>query len=196
MDQVLTAEVVQSRRARRDSLELLAELASEVAPGSDGLLFLSPSIYADAGGFVGLSYQHRRGHLVRAVLESGALAVSQQMAALVELKRRPEHLTVTGPGAANHLWCQILADALAMPVHAIPCVECNTVGAAMLAISSIGIFKTIDEACTKMVRAKTTYHPRKAATDIYAALAPTLTRWAGRNGSAVAAAVAKAEPAQ
>ena len=174
MREVLTAEVAQARRAKREPLDLLAELAAEVPPGSDGLLFLAPS--HPLPGFAGLGYQHKRGHLVRAVLESGALALRQAMGAAEALKRRPEQIIVTGSGATNILWCQLLADALAQPVHAIPGVSCDAIGAAMLASSAVGIFKNVDEACAKMVGNRTTYQPRRAATEAYDAVMPRLTR--------------------
>jgi xylulokinase len=172
MREVLTAEVAQARRSKREPLELLAELAAEVPPGSDGLLFLPPS--HPLPGFAGLSWKHQRGHLVRAVLESGALALRQAMLAAEALKRRPEQIVVTGGGATNTLWCQLLADALAQPVHAIPGTACDAIGAAMLASSAVGIFKNIDEACAKMVGDRTSYQPRRAATEAYDAVLPRL----------------------
>ena len=113
---------------------------------------------------------------VRSVLESGALALRQAMVSAEALKRRPEQIIVTGSGATNILWCQLLADALAQPVHAIPGVSCDAIGAAMLASSAVGIFKNVDEACAKMVGNRTTYQPRRAATEAYDAVMPRLTR--------------------
>ncbi|MBA3686074.1 MAG: hypothetical protein H0W72_12675 [Planctomycetes bacterium] len=175
-DQVLTAEVAQARRAKRDPLDLLAELAAEVPPGADGLLFLPPGLHTIAG-FVGLSYAHRRGHLVRAVLESGALALRQALDSAAEIKRRPERITVTGAFAGNTLWCQILADALDHTIHALPCGNSSAIGAAMLASSAVGIHKGIEEACAKMVKTKGVHHPRKAATEAYSSLLPSLARF-------------------
>jgi len=194
MSQVLVGEIAQGRRAKRDPLELLAEMAAEVPPGADGLLFLPPEIHPGGGGFVGLSYQHQRGHLVRAVLESGALALRQILDQLAEQKRCPEHLTVTGPGAGTTLWCQILADALDQTIHTLPSQECNAVGAAMLASAAVGIYKGIDEACATMVATKSTHHPRKAATGVYKALLPTLERYSALTRPLPPAVVAMEAP--
>jgi xylulokinase len=173
---VFPSEVMQAKRAQRDPLEPMAELAAETPPGSDGLLYLSARQAPRLTGFVGLGRRHGRGHLVRAVLESGAMALRSGLDALVDLKRAPEHILVVGPGAANTLWCQILADALDRQIQAIPGAECAATGAAILAGSAVGLYKTVPEACAKMVGAKVAYQPRKAATGVYQALAPILSR--------------------
>jgi xylulokinase len=176
MEQVLPAEVAQARRNQRDPIDLLAELAAEVAPGADGLMHVSSSIRPGAGGFIGLEARHGRGHLVRAVLEGGALACRRALAALAELKRVPDQVLATGPGAANHLWCQILADALDRPITAVASPESAAFGAGVLAAAAVGMFKTVDDACAKLVKAKATFQPRRAASDAYAALAPIAAR--------------------
>lgn len=175
MTQVLTAEVAQARRAKREPLDLLAELAAEVHPGSDGLLFLPPGVHP-ISGFAGLSLSHQRGHLVRAVLESGALALRLALVSADALKRRPTTLTVTGPGARNTLWCQLVCDAIDQPLNALPDAGGDVVGAAVLASASVGIFKNLEEACAKLVGKPIVYQPRRAATEAYAALLPELSR--------------------
>ena len=175
-EQVFPSEVVHARRNQRDPLEPLTELASEVPPGSDGLLYLSPNQSPRASGFIGLNARHGRGHLVRAVLESAALAVRQALGVLSDLKRAPEEVVATGPGAANTLWCQILADVLDRPINAIAIPEGPATGAAILASSAVGLYKTVQDACSHMVKAKTTFQPRSAATGVYLELAPVLAR--------------------
>jgi xylulokinase len=171
---LFTSEVVQAKRAGRDVLEPLAELAAEIAPGADGLLHFSPHQHALLSGFIGLKPHHHRGHFVRAVLESGALSVKAGLDALASLKHPPAETLVVGPGAANHLWCQILADAANRTIHAIPTTPCAATGAAILASAAVGLFKTIDDACSALVAERTTYEPRKAAADIYNNLLPTI----------------------
>jgi len=175
MEQILPSEVQQARRLRREPLEALTELASEVPPGSDGLLFLPPALYPQIAGFVGLTNAHRRGHLVRSVLESGALAVRQALAALGDA-RQPSTYAVTGEHAGNTLWCQIVADALDQPVRATPCADANAIGVALLAGTAVGIYKSLDDARAKLSLGTTTYQPRKAAAGAYAALMPVLAR--------------------
>ena len=190
-ENVFASEVVHARRIGRDPLEPLTELAAEVPPGADGLIYLAPTAGGPrAGGFVGLGRRHGRGHLVRAVLESGAIAARAALAALADLKHAPDEILAAGPGSANTLWCQILADALDRPIHAVTTPESAATGAAILAGSAVGLYKTVQEACAKMVRSATTYQPRKAATEVYLALAPTVARLPGALAGALADPVA------
>jgi xylulokinase len=174
---VLPAEAAQARRNQRDPLELLAEIASEIQPGADDLLFL-PAAAGQTGGFLGLDQRHGRGHLARAVLEGGALACRRALDQLSELKRAPEKVLVTGPGAANHLWCQILADVLERPIQALNAQESAATGVAVLATVAVGVHKSLDDACAKVSKVRHTFQPRKAAADAYHAIAPRAARLA------------------
>lgn len=176
MDQVMPAEVAQARRNQKDPIDVLAELAAEVPPGADGLIFLPAGGRGGLGAFVNLEHRHGRGHLVRAVLEGGALACRRAIGVLGELKRAPDHVLATGPGAGNHLWCQILADALDRPITAVPVTESAAFGAGILAAAAVGIFKSVDDACHKLVKKKAIFQPRRAASDVYAAMAPAAAR--------------------
>lgn len=169
--EVLLADLAQARRAKREPLDLLAELAAEVPTGAEGLIFHAPGRRPDSG-FHGLGFHHRRGHLVRAMLESGALDVRRALDAAATLNQAPERLLVTGPSATNHLWCQILADATHRPVHAHPGESRDAIGAAMLASVAVGTFKSVEEAAKKVLAKPTVFQPRKAATEVYDALLP------------------------
>lgn len=168
-DIVFTSEVLHARRAGRDPLEPLTEKASEIAPGAEGLLYVAPD-QGRISGFIGLKRRHTQGHLVRAVLESSALEARQSLDALRDLKHPVKEIMVSGPGASNTLWCQILADALHHPVHAAPAPECAATGAAILASSAVGLYKSVQEACGHLIRGTVAYQPRKSATDAYDAL--------------------------
>jgi xylulokinase len=193
---VFTSEVMQAKRAQRDPLEPLAELAAETPPGADGLLYVSAKQSSRLAGFLGLNRRHGRGHLVRAVLESGALAIGSALNALTDLKREPEEVLVVGPGAANTLWCQIIADAVDRQIYAIPGAECAASGAAILASSAVGLHKNITEACEKMTGERVAYQPRKAATDVYRQIAPVVARLPQAATTAFADQVATAAEAQ
>lgn len=165
-DNIFTSEVQHARRTNRDALDPLTEQASEIAPGADGLIYLSPE-HGRLAGFLGLKRHHNRGHLVRAALESGALAARQALDALRDLKSPVKEILVSGPGAHNTLWCQILADALDHQVHAAAVPECAATGAAILASSAVGLYKSVQEACGHLIRSTVPYTPRKSATETY-----------------------------
>lgn len=190
MEQVMPSEVAQARRNQREPLDLLAEMAAEVPPGADGLLFIPCGGRAGPGGFLGLEQRHSRGHLVRAVLEGGALACRRTLAQIGELAKPSQHIVAAGPGAANHLWCQVLSDALDCPVSGVAVPEPAAYGAAILAAVAVGIFKNVEDGCTRISQHRTAFQPRRAASDTYAQLAER----AGRLPEAIATAVTPPRP--
>lgn len=135
------------------SLETLLEEAAQTPLGSDGLYFLpflagerSPYLAPHLrGAFLGLSLAHRRGHLVRAVLEGVALSlgeVYQAMRPLAEAQR----LLATGGGSASDLWLALAGGALRVPVYRVVGDEGAARGAGILALVGAGVYSGLGEA--------------------------------------------------
>jgi xylulokinase len=123
-------------------------LASEVPPGSEGLIF-TPWLYGERtpvedhairAGFHHLSLRHRRAHLIRAVLEGVALNLRWLLPYVERFAgRRFEQVRAIGGGAKSDLWCQILADVLNRPIAQMEHPVAATLrGAAMLGALSLG----------------------------------------------------------
>lgn len=97
--------------------DLVAE-ASQVPPGSDGLLVLpyfsgerTPVFDPMARGVVaGLSLRHRRGHLFRAVYEGIAFGIRQILEFLEQGAEPPRRLVAVGGGTQGGLWTQVVSD--------------------------------------------------------------------------------------
>ncbi len=97
-------------------------LASSVAPGSGGLLFLPylvgerfPIMDAEATGcYVDVRPATGQAHMARAALEGVAFSIRQGVEAM---GRRPVRCSLVGGGARSGLWCQILADMLHLPIQ-------------------------------------------------------------------------------
>ena len=94
------------------------EIAGEVAPGCDGLVFLpymagerSPIWNPDAKGvFYGLDFSKTKGHMVRACMEGVALSLRHNLEAAKEAGAEVEVLRAMGGSANSILWTQIKAD--------------------------------------------------------------------------------------
>lgn len=133
--------------------DLVAEAAG-VAPGSDGLTFLpylsgerTPHNDPDArGAFVGLSLQHKRAHMTRAVLEGVAFSLRDVLEVMNSAGVRAEEALISGGGAASELWTQIVSDVLGLRL--IPSVdEGPAFGAALLAGVGAGVWADVPTAC-------------------------------------------------
>jgi xylulokinase len=167
-----------SLRWYRDALapgvafEELVEEAAHAPPGSDGLLFLpyltgERTPYPDPlarGAFVGLTVNHGRAHLTRAVLEGVAFGMRDSL----ELMRSaglppPSEIRATGGGIRSDLWRQILADVLGAAIVTTSSAEGAAQGAATLAAVGAGWFDTVQDACRALVRIGEPTLPSEAA---------------------------------
>ncbi|MBB3725886.1 FGGY-family carbohydrate kinase [Nonomuraea dietziae] len=101
----------------------LGELATLAPAGAEGLVFLpylspagerAPFLDPFArGAFVGLSFEHRREHLARAVMEGLSMVIRD---CLTASHVRPTELRVCGGGAASEVWTRLIADVTGLPV--------------------------------------------------------------------------------
>ena len=155
--------------------ELTAEAAAS-PPGADGLLFLpylqgERTPHADPGArgaFVGLSLQHGRATLVRAVLEGVAYGLRDSLELLRELGVSPTHGRASGGGARSRLWLEIVASVLGLPLELTAVDEGSAYGAALLAGVQGGVFGDAGEAVARCVRVRDRVEPRADWADAYA----------------------------
>ena len=174
----------------------LAAAAADVPPGSDGLLFLpyltgERSPHPDPlarGAFVGLTVDHDRRHLTRAVMEGVAFGLRDGLELMVAAGMAPPvQIRASGGGMASPLWRQILADVLGAQIATVTTTEGAAYGAALLAaVGGAGWFQTVDDAVADVVRAEPAAEPGPDAAryteaharyrELYPALAPTFHR--------------------
>ena len=99
------------------SHQQMLDMAAEVPPGAEGLLFL-PYLTGERlaehtnsrAQFFGLQRKHRQPHLYRAVLEGVALASLRNLQQLRRHAQEPEAMIASGGGARSPLWLQLKAS--------------------------------------------------------------------------------------
>ncbi len=134
---------------------LMAEAAT-APPGADGLLWApylmgerTPHLDPHArGALVGLTAQHTRAHVIRAILEGVAFSLRDTFTIFNELNVPVKSIRMGGGGAHSSLWQQIQADVYGMPVDLIGAEEGSAYGAALLA----GVWRSVEAACETAVR--------------------------------------------
>jgi len=137
-------------------------VASQVPPGSEGLMF-TPWLYGERtpvedhtirGGFHHLSLHHRRAHLIRAVLEGVALNLRWLLPYVERFAgKRFDQIRAIGGGAKSDLWCQVLADVLNRPIAQMENPVAATLrGVAMLAAIALGWLSLEDAARCAPIR--------------------------------------------
>jgi xylulokinase len=111
--------------AASDEYSGLTAEAAAVPSGSEGLIFLpylsgelQPINDGSARGlFFGLDLFKTRGHLVRAVMEGAAYAITHNLRITRELGAEVKTLVAVGGPTRNALWCQIIADVTGLPLQ-------------------------------------------------------------------------------
>jgi len=155
-----------------------AEEAAKAPPGSDGLIFLpylagerAPIWDPQARGvFCGLSLQHERRHIARAVLESVGFALRHVADEVVGAGARIDEVKVCGGQARSEVWNQIKADVLGLPV-AVPRVrEAALLGAAVLAGVGSGTLPDITTGSNQMAKTEKVLTPDSGRTAVYSDL--------------------------
>ena len=145
-DELATLEAEQGRKLGLDPYDYLTQLAAEVPPGSDGLIFLpllagerAPYWNANARGvFFGLALHHEKRHMIRSVLEGVVYRIHSVVQALEELSGHASEVYASGGFARSPFWRQIMADVLGSPVHVPDAIESSGLGAAYLGLMAMG----------------------------------------------------------
>lgn len=134
--------------------------AEQAPPGADGITFVPALSGATTprwndrlrGAFSGLSMNHDRTHLSRAVLEGCVYALRDITDRLAVLSLGGDEIRAVGGGCRSPLWLQIKADVTGLPVRPVLTQEPTAVGAAMLAAVAAGLFPDIPAAARSMTR--------------------------------------------
>jgi sugar (pentulose or hexulose) kinase len=169
-DELCEPQVAQARREGRSAYDVLGELAATVPAGADGLLMLphlqgamAPENNEDARGvLMGLTLQHTRAHVVRALLEGICFVVRRNVEAFSAAGVPTHQVRSLGGGARSAVWKQMEADVTGLPVLTTRQPDAGALGAAILAAVGAGEFATIDEGIAATVQVDRVFEPRAA----------------------------------
>jgi len=159
--------------------EIPDEEVSQIAPGSNGLIFLpyligerSPWWNPQArGAFVGLTMSHSRADMTRAVLEGVTFNLRLILDALESQGANIPAIRLIGGGAQSPLWRQMLADVFARPVYILDLItEATSWGAAVAGGVGVGLYDW--NIAKEQARVKLAVEPDAAKAARYAELLP------------------------
>lgn len=174
-DEFGAAEMAAEDAGGPNAYAALAEAASRVPAGSEGLICLpyfagerTPIQDPDARGvFAGLTLSHTRAHMYRAVLEGTAYGVRHNIETFRDMGAEPKRLVAVGGGASNRLWLQTVTDVTGEP----QVVPERTVGAsygdAMLAGLATGLVPDVDTLLRDWVKVAEVLEPDPEAAARY-----------------------------
>ena len=145
-----------------DLAELLAE-ATAVTPGAAGLLAL-PALLGERapywdpvprGTLLGLRREHRREHLVRALLDGVCLRLAMVRDAVVHAGSEVGAIRATGGALRSPAWTASLTAALGSPVQLAEATGGSGLGAALLGWRAMGAFDSLAAAAAVLPAGQT-----------------------------------------
>ncbi|MGL6120792.1 MAG: xylulokinase [Fusobacteriaceae bacterium] len=113
------------------------------------------------GAFIGIDIQHTTGDMTRAVLEGITFGLKDSLELLKEMKIPISSVRVSGGGSKSKCWKQLIADAFNTKVETVNSTEGPAYGAVILAMVGDGIYKSVNEACKKIICPVESYFPNK-----------------------------------
>lgn len=147
--------------------------ATEIPPGSNGLIFLpyllgerAPIWNANARGvFFGANIKHEKAHFVRAVIE-GILYEVYSIGKTLEEHRNITSLSINGSFGTQAFFTQMVADIFNKPVSLRKAYHSVSYGSYLLSATEMGIYSSLDEA-VKTVVLPDHFRPNKANNNLY-----------------------------
>jgi sugar (pentulose or hexulose) kinase len=149
--------------------------AQAAPPGARRLLFL-PFLSTERfplwdrrlkGAFLGLSLEHGRKEMMRAVVESTGFAVRGIIAAMEADGCTVTDIRASGGQARQPLWCQVRADITGKNVLLPEQEDSDLVGNACVGFYAVGDYDNLSAACDGMVRFQKSYMPNPETLSLY-----------------------------
>ena len=174
-DMFCQSEIGVGKLTGMDSYEVLSLEASKIAAGADGLVILphlqgamAPEDNPKAKGvFYGITLRHTKAHFARAIMESIACIVKRNIEVIEDLGIEVNEIRCLGGGSKSPVWNQIKADLTGRPVVTMESEEAACLGAAIVAGVGTGIFRSIEDACDRMVKIENRYEPNRNNDETY-----------------------------
>ena len=175
LTQMVFAEDALADHSTADPFANVEKALSTTPAGSGGLLYLpwlagSQSPRANAsmrGGFLNISLETTRAHMLRAVIEGVTFSLRWVLPAVESfIEDEFESLQFSGGGAVSAEWAQTMADVMNRPVHQLAEPRfVNNRGTAFLAFEKLGIasLSEVDKVC----KIGHTYQPKPENRKIY-----------------------------
>lgn len=155
--------------------QLLDAEAAATPPGADGLIVLdyfqgnrTPHTDSLARGAIwGLSLNHTRGHIFRALMEGIAYGVQDILLTFARHGFTVERIFASGGATKSSLFMQIYADVTGRTIHVPRDAEASLLGSAVVAAVGAGAHSDFTTAAQQMVTIEGSYTPDMARHEAY-----------------------------
>jgi xylulokinase len=182
LDNLGLAEQEKAKAKSINVYEYLNQLASEVKPGCNGLIYFPYMLGERAplwnsyakGMFIGMSLNTQRQDLIRAIFEGTAFALRHVISTIIAAGApKPSCLRITGGGSKSRIWSQIKASMLRMPVYVLDEKSGDVpFGDVLIAGNAVGVFPNLSESIQKLIQVKEVINPVEEWAEVYDQLYP------------------------
>jgi xylulokinase len=155
--------------------QLMSEAKSS-APSAGGVFFLPhfngttcPNLDPRSlGAFIGLGDTTKRADLVRAVIEGLDYGFVDMLKSVEQGVGQPaDRVIAIGGAVRNEFWMQNKADMSGIPVETPEVTEATALGAAMLAGTGIGVYRSLEEAVERVCKPGKVFEPDQKLNSFY-----------------------------
>ncbi len=173
-NEICTLEKASASETGENAYELINRQIEKSPPGANGIVFLpyllgerTPRWNPDAkGALIGLTLEHTRADVLRAVMEG----VTLNLSIILDIFREqiPIHeITVIGGGAKGDVWRKIMADVYQADILRPNYLEeATSMGAAIIGGVGCGVFKNFDVA-SRFIEMTDRVHPDPSLASVY-----------------------------
>ncbi len=119
------------------------------------------------GSFIGLSVTHTKLHVMRAIMEGVAYSMKECLNVFQEMSMPLKRVVLSGGGAKNSLWREIITDVLGIPTEVITVQDHSPFGAAIFAKFAQEGFDKLPEFYKNVVKPVNFLQPHEKHTEAY-----------------------------
>ena len=174
-DQFGDSEWRLAERMGQNPFDLYTAQAAQVAPCSDGLLYLpylgntlSPNWHSNASGvFFGVRPTTSRAHFIRALIEGVAFDLYSNVQIALQAGVKIDKLVLNGGPTKSRFWNQITANVTNLPLIVTDVGEAAPTGDAILAAVGAGYYKDPKEPLAQLVKIKEQVEPDRRLHEQY-----------------------------
>jgi xylulokinase len=166
-DNFASAEMAEATKQGCDPYELID---ANMPPGPSPVMVVphlngSGTPWCDLqakGAILGLTMASTRHDVAKAILEGLTFELLINLRTMQQCGLRVDEIVAAGGGAKSKRWLQLKADILGRPIRTLRCRESACLGAALLAGTTAGVFRSLDEAVQQTVAYDREFVPEPA----------------------------------
>jgi xylulokinase len=152
------------------------EMDLEAAKRKDPDLFFYPYLVGAAyplwvrnakGAFTGITLQHDRFDLARAVMEGVAFGVKRGLEDYANNGIKVKQLILAGGAAKSKVWAEMIADITGISLVRLNQADICAIGAGIIAAHGLGWYRSYEEAARAVTRVEHIYEPNDESRDYY-----------------------------